>query len=426
MAVSVELTVNDTTEVGGRYVTWAPARCTVRVLNADGLVGPIAITLANRVGPGGKVVFRSTATAAATDRLSLTVPASGGRKTFFVSGRFGSPSIANGDAAIEVQQGTPPAVIASIPVMVRVRKNAERLTTAERDRFLSAMARLNDHGTGIFRSFRATHTDDTSNEAHGDDGFLPWHRAYLLDLERELQKLDPSVTLPYWRFDQPAPKLFRTSFLGAPDPATGLARFTPANPLSLWSTDGIPGIERFPLFNSQTSPASNSNGPVIGEAAIVGSAVAYRTLRGPLEGNPHGRAHTCFAGVIASIGTAARDPLFFLLHCNVDRLWAKWQWFQHRFDPTSDATYHFRGSASSPGATRIGHNLLDTMWPWNNVKTGLRPRTAPRTPFPAAPTTPAPGPKPDVRAMIDFQGHRDPAGRLGFDYDDVPFESLAP
>ena len=41
---------------------------------------------------------------------------------------------------------------------------------------------------------------------------------------------------------------------------------------------------------------------------------------------------TSFGGSISSIGSAARDPLFFLLHCNVDRLWAKWQWLNQRYD----------------------------------------------------------------------------------------------
>jgi tyrosinase len=46
------------------------------------------------------------------------------------------------------------------------------------------------------------HTAQSIAQAHGDRGFLPWHRAYLLDLERELQGIDPQVTLPYWRFDR--------------------------------------------------------------------------------------------------------------------------------------------------------------------------------------------------------------------------------
>jgi len=42
-----------------------------------------------------------------------------------------------------------------------------------------------------------------------------------------------------------------------------------------------------------------------------------------IEIDPHGYAHTSFGGWISSVPTAAKDPLFFMLHANVDRLWAK-------------------------------------------------------------------------------------------------------
>ena len=69
-----------------------------------------------------------------------------------------------------------------------------------------------------------------------------------------------------------------------------------------------------------------------------------------MEGDPHGLAHTSFDGWLASAATAPRDPVFFLLHCNVDRLWARWQWLNDRFDGTRANTFFFRGSATSqPG-----------------------------------------------------------------------------
>ena len=67
--------------------------------------------------------------------------------------------------------------------MVRVRKNANDLSEDERDRFLDAMAELNDAGLGRFSDFREMHRSTSDAEAHGDMGFLPWHRAYILDLE---------------------------------------------------------------------------------------------------------------------------------------------------------------------------------------------------------------------------------------------------
>ena len=192
----------------------------------------------------GKVQFRTTATGPATDTLQLQLAANGTPAACFVSGRFGSPSVADGDAAIEVRHGSPLRSIGTFPIMVRIRKNAIRLTPNERQRFLSAFAVLNN---GLFPVFRAVHTELTTDEAHGRQGFYPWHRAYLLDLERELQKIDPSVALPYWRFDQPAPDLFKSDYLGAPG-TSGWAVLAPSNPLAGWTTEQGVGIRRSMLF----------------------------------------------------------------------------------------------------------------------------------------------------------------------------------
>ena len=96
---------------------------------------------------------------------------------------------------------------------------------------------------------------------------------------------------------------------------------------------------------------------------------AFRTM----EGNPHGFAHTSFGGSIQNPATAPKDPLFFLLHCNVDRLWARWQRQVGRFDPALAAAYD-----SNPG-NPIGHNLGDTMWPWNGVTAHRRIAVSPTT-----------------------------------------------
>jgi tyrosinase len=293
-------------------------------------------------------------------------------------------------------------------VMVRIRKNADTLKPAERDRFVAALARLNDQGRGRFADFRNMHTWESDPEAHRRPGFLPWHRAYLLDLERELQAIDPSVALPYWRFDQPAPKLFTREFIGVSD-SLGTVRFSATNPLQFWVTDGVQGINRRPRFDTATQPAN-----VISEAQTLALGTTYPGFR-RMEGNPHGFAHTSFGGSIADIGTAARDPLFFLLHCNVDRLWAKWQQQNNRFDPAQAASY------DSAAATRIGHRLPDTMWPWNGVTSPPRPTTAPGGALAASPAAAAPGPQPRVQDSLDYQGRINAVSRMGFAYDDVPF-----
>ena len=133
-----------------------------------------------------------------------------------------------------------------------------------------------------------------------------------------------------------------------------------------------------------------------------------------MEGNPHGSAHVSFGGMIQSASTAPRDPLFFLLHCNVDRLWAKWQRQNARFNPAVVAS--FNNNNASP----IGHRLQDTMWPWNGVTGGTRPPTAPGGTMAPSPIVPAPGLSPRVQDMLDYHGVINAASNEAFDYDDVP------
>lgn len=409
--MSVELRINNSSDPRARYVSWAPTPCTIRVSSPVGIPGPspVTVVLQNRAnGTGGQVVFRTTLTSAPAATLTLQLPLDGASVSFFVAGRFGQPSVTDQDAIIEVRRGA--TVLGTATCMVRIRKNANALTTGERDRFIAALATLNNQGAGRFVDFRNMHTNAGSPEAHGAAGFLPWHRAYLLDLERELQAIDASVALPYWRFDQPAPNVFSRGFMGVPD-NLGTVQFTPGNPLQFWRTDGVPGINRRPFFNTATAGAS-----VISEAATLALGTNYARFRN-MEGSPHGSAHTSFGGFLSSIPTAARDPLFFLLHCNVDRLWGKWQRQNARFDAAQPTSY----DSNLPTGNRIGHNLPDTMWPWNGVTGGQRPPTAPGGTLAASLSATAPGPQPRVRDMLDYQGIVSNLARLGFGYDDVPF-----
>jgi tyrosinase len=418
-----ELILNGNPSAAARYVGWAPVPAQVRITDPTGATGPLATVRLRNRNPtqGGQVEFFAAVPGPAREELQLTLPVAGDPVGLHVAGQFGRPSAEDGDAAVEIEATGSGEVLAVAPLMVRIRKNAATLTTRERNRFLTALAIFNGRGLGRFSDFRNVHTQAGNLEAHGRAGFLPWHRALLLDLERELQQIDPSVALPFWRFDQPASALFTVDFMGAADPDTSTVRFSPANPLQFWVTDGRPGIVRGPLFDTQRQAPT-----VLSEfdTLLLGRPGNHFVLFRRMEGNPHAWAHTNFTGFIADIPTAARDPLFFLLHANVDRLWAKWQWINRRFDVTNVSTYSRQGSAGDPGAGRVGHNLNDTMWPWNQVVTPPRPRAAPGGTLSPSPLTSAPGLSPMVRAMIDYQGVLTPASRNGPDYEDVPYEQI--
>src|SRR5271166_1039765 len=173
MAPTVEVQVNGTADPHGRYLTWAPSPCQLQVTKPDGATSPIAVRLRTKPGSKSRLVFRDQPSAQPSPQLSTNLDPGGRPSALFVSGEFGAPSVADADTVLEVVQGT--TIVASLPVMVRIRKDAETLNAAERSRFLSALAKLNDSGS--YQLIRDCHTGDTFKEAHFEDGFWPWHRA---------------------------------------------------------------------------------------------------------------------------------------------------------------------------------------------------------------------------------------------------------
>ena len=407
--MNVEIDIESTDPRDRVFLTWTPVQATARLRNFPAGTPSVGITMRS-AGSGGQLVFDTQRTDNGGATLDLNLPGDESPVPFWVAGEFMRPSEALDDAAVEaVASSGAGGVLGTQRATVRVRKNAEGLTAGERDRFLSAFATLNASGAGRFRDFRDMHRNSTSREAHGDNGFLPWHRAYLLDLERELQAIDPSVALPYWRFDQPAPNLFSLRFIGLPN-SVGRVQFSSGHPLTSWRTDGPLGINRRMRFPRNGAP------PVVlseSDTFDLGGVNDLYPLFAQMEGNPHGQAHVSFRGSISSIDTAARDPLFFMLHANVDRLWSRWQWLKGRMDPGVPGTFQ--------DGSRVGHRAADTMWPWNGVTSAPRPPTAPGGNLAGSPVTAAPGATPTVGAMIDFQGAAG-AVPLAFAYDDVPFE----
>lgn len=364
MAVQISVDATDTSDQ--TFLGWVPVTAHAS-LTGTGAQGPTAITLRNAgAAGGGRVVFDTTRSDAGTSELKLSLPADGSKVQFWVAGEFQNPSLAYGDAAIEAVDSTGQS-LGRRALMVRIRKDAVKLSAAERDRFLVAIGKLNDAGHGPFKAFRQMHVSQSISEAHGFPGFPPWHRAYLLDLERELQQIDSSVALPYWRFDQPAPALFAAQFLGMPptNPAQGdVIQFPHGHPLEFWKTDGSDPIQRRPRYNIANAPPQTMQGQpnVISQTATLALGNQYASFR-RMERAPHGPAHTSFQGPINSVPTAAKDPLFFLLHANVDRLWAFWQWLNRRTDTHDAATYSLSGATGSrtisgtSSATRCGHGM---------------------------------------------------------------------
>src|ERR1044072_8735111 len=205
--VHVEIDIPGADVQGRVFVGWTPVQATARLVDGVGSTSTIDVVFGN-AGTVGLLNFAPTRTSTFASSVTRKLPLTGAPISFWIAGRFGRPSSSYGDAGIKAVQKTVGTLLAPRLLMVRVRKNAQTLGAAERDRFLTALGTLNGSGQGRFTDFRDMHVQGSSGEAHGNVGFLPWHRAYVLDLERELQRIISPVPLPYWRFDQPAPSLF--------------------------------------------------------------------------------------------------------------------------------------------------------------------------------------------------------------------------
>jgi tyrosinase len=135
----------------------------------------------------------------------------------------------------------------------------------------------------------------------GHDGrnFLTWHREYLAKLEARLRLINPLVTIPYWNWVE--------------DRAIPPQLNAPAD-ISSW------GITRGSSFNAAMLPDAVWINTVMGTGVTPPSFTAFSSA---LE-SPHGRVHNVVGGTMATSRSPA-DPIFWLHHAFVDKLWADWQ-----------------------------------------------------------------------------------------------------
>ncbi len=83
-----------------------------------------------------------------------------------------------------------------------IRKDANTLTSSERNEFVSAVLELK--ARGIYDRFVLRHANAVMTAIHRCPAFLPWHRRFLWDLERELQQVsgNPNLGIPYWNWPE--------------------------------------------------------------------------------------------------------------------------------------------------------------------------------------------------------------------------------
>lgn len=135
---------------------------------------------------------------------------------------------------------------------------------------------------------------------HDASYFLGWHRGYLFHLEQQMRSISgvADLTLPYWNYYQ-YPQM-PAEFL---DAASG-------NPLYVTNRVGS---------NVQ---AALSLAPF--DPAVTNFRRGLRNAFEPkIESAPHNPVHNLIGGRMATLSSPT-DPIFFLHHANIDRLWLAW------------------------------------------------------------------------------------------------------
>jgi tyrosinase len=224
---------------------------------------------------------------------------------------------------------------------VIIRKNQSSLTAAERKAFVDAVLELKRRGTydafvQIHYDHMNTNPDGSGVIAHWVPSFLPWHRQLLSEFERALQSVNPAVTIPYWDCtvdNSPTSCLWSADFLGGDgreaDDVVTTGPFAGATgnwTIKVSPDDGPSLVRSFGRFANATLPTQ----------ADVATAMAHTvydsapwneqedTFRYSLERLVHSPPHVWIAGNMLG-GGSPNDPVFWLHHCNIDRLWATWQ-----------------------------------------------------------------------------------------------------
>ena len=255
--------------------------------------------------------------------------------------------------------------------------------------------------------------------AHMGPAFFPWHRVFLRLFEQQLQAIDPSMTLPYWDWtvdhatdsylwqhdlmggngnpadfyavtdgpfrkgewtvsifdetdDEVLPFVVRNIGTGtlAPDLPTASQVDTA---LTLGAYDAAP-------WNEMSDPGVSFRNYMEGWRDCVPQSCASDPADHPTcsgSHDMHNRVHLWVSGeevfahegghetVEGPFGTMAmnsspNDPVFFLHHANIDRIWSMWM-ARH-------------GQVYEPEAGAMpGHNLHDRMWPYHEIGLEVSP-----------------------------------------------------
>ncbi|KAI9598693.1 hypothetical protein BDF19DRAFT_431159 [Syncephalis fuscata] len=244
---------------------------------------------------------------------------------------------------------------------LQVRQDIHDLTDTQRNAYFRAITTLQSGSRPTRYDKLSQMHYDARNTAHGWSWFFPWHRAYLLEFQRQLRTVDSSIVIPYWDWsvNSQAPEqasVWRSDWYGgngrSEDKCVVNGQFRNYKPMypqshclqRSWDSD-----TRISAFYSPQALSS-----------LIATSTTFDQFRQRLESVPHGQVHVAI-GMDMSTMYSSNDPLFFLHHGFIDKLWADWQ----ASAPGRDTAYGGRNAGGS--AATVNDILTPFNIPVRNV-----------------------------------------------------------
>ena len=210
---------------------------------------------------------------------------------------------------------------------ITIRREIRSLSSSELSDFLQAFQKLHaGPSPTLYDQYVAVHLDNAPAN-HNTPHFLPWHRLFTRVFEIALQKAsgDSTMAIPYWDWSR-----------DAKDPASSPV-FNP----STFGTNGRPSDEcvydgsftNWQCYYPETHCLQRrfNNGtrispfyPISVMNQLVLSQKTFEEFWQSLEPVPHNQVHQNIGGDMPNYWSV-NDPLFFLHHSFVDKIYADWQ-----------------------------------------------------------------------------------------------------
>ena len=215
----------------------------------------------------------------------------------------------------------------------RVRRDVTRMDVSDPffSQYADAIQKMHELPDTDPRNWRRQAIIHADHCVHNAVGFLEWHRFYITSFERICGELidDPDFALPYWDWTNDGgllPEPFfgdnplNVTFLNDPSnyntPRWDDGRIVTVGSRWLSATRGLQDDDRFSRLVTDQYIDN------------IRKMTDYNTFRVMLEGSPHGAVHLIIGAAVNGhmrSGLSPLDPVFWLHHCNVDRIWAEWQ-----------------------------------------------------------------------------------------------------